>query len=169
MEQKYCKLCDSTKKVAEFYVTKTGPHAGRIATYCKACCSKRAFAYYNDKREQRKEIQRNWYYDQVKKDPLHSVKMKMRKWEIKLGLPSGWYERMFAEQNGVCAICGKPEGKNGTRKYFNADRRRLAIDHCHTRNIPRGLLCMSCNTKLAVLENAEFVAQARAYLTQYQP
>lgn len=168
MEQKYCKLCNMEKDVTEFYVTKTGPRAGRIATYCKACCSKRAFAYYSDKREQRKEIQRAWYYERIKKEPDLSRRTKLRHWEIKLGLPKGWFHVQYDKQNGLCGICGKPETTNGTRKHTKLEK-RMAIDHCHATNKVRGLLCMSCNTKLAVLENEEFVAQARAYLAQYQP
>ena len=44
------------------------------------------------------------------------------------------YDRLFAEQGGVCAICDKPEPS-----------RRLATDHDHSTGAVRGLLCMRCN------------------------
>lgn len=46
------------------------------------------------------------------------------------------YERMLSRQGGGCAICGAAKSANGSR---------LAVDHCHTSGIVRGLLCLSCN------------------------
>lgn len=50
------------------------------------------------------------------------------------------YERILAEQNGVCAICG---GLNTTTR--NGKIKRFAIDHCHKTGKTRGLLCSFCN------------------------
>lgn len=47
------------------------------------------------------------------------------------------YNLMFKEQNGCCKICGKHQSKL---------KKRLYVDHCHTTNKVRGLLCQSCNT-----------------------
>lgn len=55
------------------------------------------------------------------------------------------YDRMLADQGGVCAICKKPPVKN-----------RLHVDHDHAccdrggscGKCIRGLLCTSCNSKL---------------------
>jgi formate dehydrogenase maturation protein FdhE len=44
------------------------------------------------------------------------------------------YDRLFAEQGGVCAICGSPP-----------KTRALHIDHDHRANRVRGLLCFRCN------------------------
>ena len=52
------------------------------------------------------------------------------------------YDRMFEEQRGVCKICGS----------VNLDGRRLAVDHCHVKNVVRGLLCGPCNRKLGWYE-----------------
>ena len=48
------------------------------------------------------------------------------------------YDKMFAAQDGGCAICG-----GGTTKRF------LAVDHNHKNGRVRGLLCGSCNSGLA--------------------
>lgn len=62
------------------------------------------------------------------------------------------YERMFAEQNGVCACCGQPEKKT-RRKNARSERVFLLhVDHCHTTGRVRGLLCNACNTALGLLE-----------------
>jgi recombination endonuclease VII len=50
----------------------------------------------------------------------------------KYGLDAQTYERMLAEQNGVCAYCHKPA-------------RRLVVDHCHVTGVVRALLCDRCN------------------------
>jgi hypothetical protein len=113
-----------------------------------------------------KEKRQEWYKTRVAKDSDFCRRQKLRHWEIKLGLPRGWFHGQYKKQQGLCGICGKPETTNGTRKHTKLDK-RMAIDHSHETGKVRGLLCMSCNTKLAVLENAEFAAQARAYLTQY--
>lgn len=53
------------------------------------------------------------------------------------------YDAMFDEQNGVCAICGKPE----TKKYHGV-LSRLSVDHNHDNKVVRGLLCQKCNAVL---------------------
>lgn len=51
------------------------------------------------------------------------------------------YDTMFAQQNGVCAICQKPpRGKDKGK--------RLYVDHCAGTKVVRGLLCAGCNTSL---------------------
>lgn len=51
------------------------------------------------------------------------------------------YDALFTAQGGKCAICIKPP------KVF-----RLHTDHDHNTGTVRGLLCVSCNTKLGWLE-----------------
>ena len=72
-----------------------------------------------------------------------------------------WYENEFAKQGGVCAICGDPPGVNRTK--------RLSIDHNHTTQQNRGLLCVLCNTALNRIEKvASWGAKAEAYLAKYE-
>ena len=69
------------------------------------------------------------------------------------------YNRKFQEQNGLCAICGKPEPVNG---------RCLADDHDHKSGKRRGLLCSLCNCGLGLLQDDPFVLQkALDYLKSY--
>lgn len=56
----------------------------------------------------------------------------------KYGITADDYHRMFAEQNGCCAICGKPETMIDHRY---GKLRRLAVDHDHKTGKVRGLLC----------------------------
>lgn len=61
------------------------------------------------------------------------------------------FERLLAEQNGVCAICGLPEmGK------FS----RLSVDHSHESGLIRGLLCNRCNMGLGMLQDSQKTLKA---------
>ena len=53
------------------------------------------------------------------------------------------FEKMKKEQNGVCRICSKPE--LSIKRGMPAE---LCVDHNHTTNKVRGLLCTSCNFML---------------------
>ena len=72
-----------------------------------------------------------------------------------VGMTVERYEKMLADQGGVCAVCfGPPRGKN----------KRLAVDHDHNTGEPRGLLCSKCNKDLAVVEDELFMRRAALYL-----
>ena len=64
------------------------------------------------------------------------------------------YDNMFAAQNGICAICGKPQ--NG---------KRLFVDHNHETDKVRGLLCQNCNIALGHMgDDAQLLIKAIDYL-----
>ena len=58
------------------------------------------------------------------------------------GLGLGDWDRMYDEQKGRCAICGKPFATQ-----------MIVVDHCHVTGRVRGLLHQNCNMKLGFLEN----------------
>jgi hypothetical protein len=70
------------------------------------------------------------------------------------------YDNAYTQQNGTCALCGKCE----TSKHQSGTIKRLAVDHDHVTGKFRGLLCYSCNVKLAVLEDQAFVKAAQVYI-----
>lgn len=59
------------------------------------------------------------------------------------GLTFQQYEAMVAAQDGVCAVCRLPETTVVNGRVID-----LAIDHCHTTGVVRGLLCSGCNKAL---------------------
>ena len=68
------------------------------------------------------------------------------------------YERIYQEQNGVCAICRCPE---------RIIERRLAVDHCHEGDFVRGLLCADCNKALGAFgDEVPRLQAAIEYLTK---
>jgi hypothetical protein len=76
------------------------------------------------------------------------------------GISLEQYQDAFVAQGGVCACCLKPEiaERGGKRKW-------LAVDHDHTDNTFRGLLCSKCNQGIGMFkDNAEVIERAAIYL-----
>jgi len=70
------------------------------------------------------------------------------------GITLADYNSLYTNQHGRCKIC---------EKHFDL----LFVDHCHTTNIVRGLLCGKCNSGIGMLEeNIDNLLRAIAYLTR---
>ena len=83
-----------------------------------------------------------------------------RKW--KYGISQDDYDRLFAEQGGVCAICRKPET---AKDRLGRTRTNLSVDHDHRTGAIRGLLCHHCNAALGhVDDDLELLRSLVAYL-----
>lgn len=79
--------------------------------------------------------------------------------KLKYGITAAEYDELLAAQDSRCAICGLPE-TNG--RHANM---KLAVDHCHTTNTIRGLLCSDCNNGLGRFkDDPELLLRAAAYL-----
>jgi hypothetical protein len=61
--------------------------------------------------------------------------------KVNYGLTWAQYEEILSKQNGKCAIC----------KKACSTGKRLGVDHDHTTNKIRGLLCCNCNLGLGKL------------------
>lgn len=76
------------------------------------------------------------------------------------GIDLETYNRMFAEQEGKCACCGRHQTE------FS---RALAIDHNHETGEVRALLCTHCNTAYGSLqENEERIHQLLRYHNSFK-
>lgn len=73
------------------------------------------------------------------------------------------YDAMHAAQNGVCAICARPErARRGDKTKW------LAVDHDHKTGKVRGLLCTPCNIAIGNFEdNEERLFAAVDYLRKH--
>lgn len=140
MKRKVCISCKKEKRIALFYrKTNTllkGPE-GRLSS-CKDCIVKR----------------QEW---NKKSDNAQLAKMlnKDSGLKRKYGITLEQKRSMAIAQNFSCLICKRRESlfPNG-----------LVVDHCHTSGKIRGLLCSPCNTRLGVVENKDFVMNAKTYL-----
>ena len=76
----------------------------------------------------------------------------------KYGVTLGDYERMFAKQGGLCAICKRPQDKS------------FDVDHCHATGRVRGLLCTNCNRMIGhANDDVARLKAAAAYLEAICP
>jgi len=74
------------------------------------------------------------------------------------GLSPEDYDTMLAQQGGVCAICQQDNGG-----------RHLVIDHDHTTDKVRVLLCDGCNIALGGLkDNPDTARKAADYLENFK-
>ena len=67
------------------------------------------------------------------------------------------YNKMFEAQEGKCAIC---------QRHQNKLTRSLCVDHDHKTKQIRALLCITCNTDLASVENR--LEEMMNYLNKYR-
>ena len=95
----------------------------------------------------------------------HAHYLKQRKWKH-AGIDAYRYQDMLQEQNGVCAICDKPEKH---RDGYSGKPKDLAVDHCHKTGAVRALLCSACNTALGLFnDDPELLAKARSYVLHHE-
>lgn len=106
---------------------------------------------------------RSWF-DPRPSDIETRTKRHIRHLKAKYKLTEDEYLRLLDEQDGVCAICGKPET---VRR--GAAEPRLSVDHDHATERVRGLLCQSCNVICGMFRDdpiwaADFAGRMAAYL-----
>jgi hypothetical protein len=139
---KTCTKCEALKALDQFGTNKKA-RDGR-SSWCMECSS----AY-------------------LRENPTHHdpASTRTRKLRVKYGITDEGYDRMLAEQDGKCAICGRTGDEVGGRWA------RLAVDHDHQTDEVRGLLCSPCNSAIGLLQvqdSPEIVMSAAAYLLAHQ-
>ena len=71
--------------------------------------------------------------------------------KYKYGISLEDFNKIFKEQNGICAICNVSKATH--------------IDHNHKTSKVRGLLCRDCNIGLGLFkDNKTFLLSAKTYL-----
>lgn len=147
VDKKDCYACGLMKPAAEF--SKNARAADGLQTMCKHCTK----AYHADPDVRRKNNDKQnarWKTGGARDARYRKL----------FGISLEEYNRMFAEQGGVCKICLQPQ--DGLTK-------NLAVDHCHKTGMIRGLLCKDCNIGLgAYKDNKQLLEKAIAYLTFYE-
>ena len=114
-----------------------------------------------DKRADRAAYMREWSKKARANNPDYHKSMFLRR---KYGIDISAYNRMLADQNGCCNICGKPESNEIKGKVVS-----LAVDHDHTTGAIRALLCGNCNRGLGLFnDSTDLLDKARAYLKRHR-
>jgi hypothetical protein len=85
-----------------------------------------------------------WNKNRVEKNPKFSGCQKH-------GLSIEQFDEMVLRQGGMCAVC--------------ESEKKLYVDHCHTTDAIRGLLCHNCNVGIGHLRDSiAFLQKAKKYL-----
>ena len=74
------------------------------------------------------------------------------------GLPADGDLRLWADQDGLCAVCEEPLQKN---------MRTTVVDHCHETGKVRGLVHQKCNLAIA-LGNEGVAFKQQVYLARHR-
>ena len=155
---KQCSKCGEQKPLDEFHrdsKRRDGRHG-----HCKTCVLARVTKYRADNPEKIKESQRR---SRAKNPEVYRNKQLL--WTFGITLEE--YQRIEAEQEGVCAVCGEAE----TEMHPQSGKpRNLAVDHDHNTGAIRGLLCNACNRGIGLMnDNPETLRAAITYLERQKP
>ena len=136
--ERTCRVCGTTKPLENFYkCNRKGGNPEARHTECKECAKARVTAAHDPERYRRDHLRRQY------------------------GITPEQYDEMLNKQQGTCAVCGTDTPGNSRRTTY------FVVDHCHTTQKVRGLLCHQCNTALGLIkDNPETLAKMIGYLAQ---
>lgn len=148
MDEKRCTTCGETKPIDQFH-RRLNRGGDSRASRCKECAAVYQKQYWQ--KPEVKEKHRDAQRERVrKKDGTGRCRTddEHKRHISKYGYTPEYYDSKMKEQKGLCAICGEPESARASKQ--NPTPRRLAADHCHAVEKPRGLLCGKCNRMLGL-------------------
>lgn len=151
---KRCARCKTDKPPDQFRAVK-----GKPFSWCRPCeLAKRAeYAGSPERRESARA-----YAERFRREHPERAREQWRLGRLaRFGITPEDYDRMLAEQGGLCAVCRQPE----TQRANNGHPKMLAVDHDHITGQVRGLCCAACNVGLGNFRHdPELLAAAIAYL-----
>jgi len=139
LDARVCNVCGVEKPVEDLVPSKR--NRGGFMPCCKPCRNE----YFRRKRASSAEVRER-----------ESLRVRRSRLLSDYGMRDADYERMVAEQGGMCKLCGAPEtGRSERFRYWN-------IDHDHKTGRVRGLLCHICNITVGKFEAlSDRIGQAR--------
>lgn len=125
--EKWCPRCETTKPVDAYGRRRNGALMG----YCRPCMASYDVAYRQDENgaENKRRASQKWSEGPRKEYDLQRT----------YGIGVADYEALLERQGGCCAICGADTPRQ------TLGERHWNVDHCHSTDRVRGLLCNSCN------------------------
>jgi hypothetical protein len=156
---KRCYKCDKEKPFDAFASCKRNKDG--LQTMCRECQSK-----YGEKHRQKPEVKKarakshkEWRKKNPEKELFYSFDFLSKQTGFTKEELYSAYNTRYSQQQGRCAICGK---------YGSDEKRRFALDHNHTTNQIRDVLCNSCNVALGSFnEDVELLEKAIVYLKKH--
>jgi hypothetical protein len=126
----------------------------RYATSRRGRKTRARYAASRKGKEVRRRAQRKF-----RAKPASKLKHRQWQWQRKYGLSEAEYNRLLAEQGGLCAVCQQPP----------TEKKPLQVDHDHETGKVRGLLCWPCNLVLGIWnDDPKRFVRAADYLLRAQ-
>lgn len=169
---KNCTKCGKEYSATTEYFNKNKGGRYGVGSWCKKCVS--IYGIIHNRSEKRRissVLYRKNHPEKIKESQKrYATTIKGQQQRKNNGLKSKHnitleqYNKMFAAQNGVCAICHRPET---AKNRFGV--RQLSVDHNHNTDKIRGLLCDRCNRMIGFArENITTLLNAGIYLEEYK-
>jgi hypothetical protein len=151
--EKKCLECGEIKPMSEFrFIDKK---RGYTDSYCKPC---------KNRRNQARRDAKGNEYERYKngRGKYRNIRETSRKQRFaSKGITEEIYLNMLKDQNDKCLICKV--------SFDEIHSRDIHIDHCHTTNVVRGVLCARCNTGIGSLKDDTSVLEsAIKYLEKFK-
>lgn len=162
-----CKICSQIKAIEDFAITRGKTNKQYRRRYCRRCHNQKLIAHRKQNKEAWNESLRKWRKRNPERDRENAKAWRNRNKERvadyrrkqSIKAPLGLYGEILAQQNGLCAICGRAGPVH---------KKLLGLDHCHTTGQMRGVLCSPCNQAIGMMEDdIERLAAAIEYLKRY--
>lgn len=119
-------------------------------------------SHYEENKAAYKAKAKQWKLDNPEKVTLSNKKNFLKR---TYGMSFETYTQMYETQGGLCGICECPLDFMGLRENH---MKSACVDHCHTTQQIRGLLCRNCNLGIGHFEdNLASLEKAIAYLKRY--
>jgi hypothetical protein len=154
---KKCTKCGNTKPSSEFskkHSTKDG-----LQIQCKMCCASNYKNWLTKNPNQKQNITVRAKRWNVENKQRRSIIVQKHGYKKRYGLTVEQKQAMIDGQDGKCAIC-----ESNLETTHN-----VCVDHCHTTNKVRGILCRKCNLGIGHLNDSiDILKSAQAYLEKYK-
>tara|TARA_E500000318_G_C3494103_1_gene185615 strand:- start:44 stop:559 length:516 start_codon:yes stop_codon:yes gene_type:complete len=150
MELKKCNDCGEEKPLTEFY-KRNDRGSTSYRGDCRVCIKAKQVTWQKKNRDKV-----NAYHREQRRQKPHQEKN--RRLKHRFGITLQDYNNMLREQDNKCLICD-------IEMTHDSERTRIVVDHCHTTEKVRGLLCSPCNKGLGhFYEDTEIMQRAIDYL-----
>lgn len=144
MKTKICTKCKKKKFLSKFYKNKNKKDG--LASWCKDCMCVYSKLPKNLKKRKK------WWSRRPEKITEYNLKRLY-------GITIEYWDQMFQEQHGCCAICGKHQSEL---------KKRFDTDHSHKSGKVRQLLCHQCNSIIGYSkESIEILESVIDYLRKH--
>jgi len=165
------KTCSTCKQeLNESMFTKETASKDGLRSQCRLCNSKYKKKYREENPDRVKEVKTRSYLknrDSILQRNRESVVKKERRRLSLLssyGLNKEMYDSLREQQKYKCLICDTHE-QDVKKGSSGSQETALHVDHCHSTNKVRGLLCTNCNTLIGkAKDNVLILHSAIKYL-----